>query len=268
MKKKWKILLACVVIVTVACAAAWYLLPRPAVGEDYEVQYINVGETLENITGQIDQNTCNALNDLLRQTERRGYRRNVFPRQLREDTVQIIGVDSNGPWFFELDGEACVLCDGQRGGYPIIDGEGLLKQAWALLRTVTGEGCACEKKVEIPAVVRCRRGSPGWLFLLLPAPAVGEGFQLLEVRQDGRDLTASLRPEQLADLEATMRGASRFRWKNPIGVYPLEADTVTLLGANGESVILVGSQGRFAVDGYPLHDGETLLAEVQNILAS
>ena len=122
-------------------------------------------------------------------------------------------------------------------------------------------------------------------FFLLPAPAVGEGFQLLEVRQDGRDLTASLRPEQLAhrmpavvgqkcqpqqlaDLEATMRGASRFRWKNPIGVYPLEADTVTLLGANGESVILVGSQGRFAADDYPIHDGEALLAEVQNILAS
>ena len=75
-------------------------------------------------------------------------------------------------------------------------------------------------------------------FFLLPAPAGGEDFQLLEVRQDGRDLTASLRPEQLADLEATMRGASRFRWKNPVGVYPLEADTVTLLGANGESVIL------------------------------
>ena len=83
-------------------------------------------------------------------------------------------------------------------------------------------------------------------FFLLPAPAGGEDFQLLEVRQDGRDLTASLRPEQLADLEATMRGASRFRWKNPVGVYPLEADTVMLLGANGESVILVGSQGRFA----------------------
>ena len=105
-------------------------------------------------------------------------------------------------------------------------------------------------------------------FFLLPAPAVGEGFQLLEVRQDGRDLTASLRPEQLADLEATMRGASRFRWKNPVGVYPLEADTVMLLGANGESVILVGSQGRFAADDYPIHDGEALLAEVQNILAS
>ena len=106
---------------------------RPAVGGGYEVQYINVGETLENITDQIDQNTCNALNDLLRQAERRGYRRNVFPRQLREDTVQIIGVDSNGPWFFELDGEACVLSDGQRGSYPIVDGEELLEQVWALL---------------------------------------------------------------------------------------------------------------------------------------
>ena len=53
MSRKWKILLACVVAVTAACAAAWYLLPRPAVGGDYEAQYINVGETLENITGHI-----------------------------------------------------------------------------------------------------------------------------------------------------------------------------------------------------------------------
>ena len=124
MKKKWKILLACVVAVTAACAAAWYLLPRPAVGEDYEVQYINVGETLENITGQIDQNTCNALNDLLRQAERRGYRRNVFPRQLREDTVQIIGVDSHGPWFFELDGEARVPCTDKGAATPLLTAKG------------------------------------------------------------------------------------------------------------------------------------------------
>ena len=105
-------------------------------------------------------------------------------------------------------------------------------------------------------------------FFLLPAPAVGEGFQLLEGRQVGGDLSSSLRLELLADLEPSIRVASRFRWKNPIGVYPLEADTVTLLGANGESVILVGSQGRFAADDYPIHDGEALLAEVQNILAS
>ena len=105
-------------------------------------------------------------------------------------------------------------------------------------------------------------------FFLLPAPAVGEDFQLLEVRQDGRDLTASLQPEQMDALETAVREASRSRWKNPVGTYPLDMDTITLLGTDGESVTLVGSQGRFAVDGYPLHDGETLLAEVQNILAS
>lgn len=117
--------------------------------------------------------------------------------------------------------------------------------------------------------VRCRRGSPGWLFL--PAArlqAVGADFQLLEVRQDGRDLTASLQPEQLAALETAVRETSRSRWKNPVGTYPLDMDTITLLGTDGESVILVGGQGRFTADDYPLHDGETLLAEVQNILAS
>ena len=91
-------------------------------------------------------------------------------------------------------------------------------------------------------------------FFLLPAPVVGEGFQLLEVRQDGRDLTASLRPEQLADLEATMRGASRFRWKNPIGVYPLEADTVTLLGANGGIRHPGGQSGALCGGRLSLHD--------------
>ena len=105
-------------------------------------------------------------------------------------------------------------------------------------------------------------------FFLLPAPAVGEDFQLLEVRQDGRDLTEELQPEQLDALENAVREATRSRWKNPIGPYPLEADTVTLLGTNGESVILVGSRGRFSADDYPLHDGETLLAEVQDILAA
>ena len=47
----------------------------------------------------------------------------------------------------ELDGEACVLCDGQRGGYPIIDGEGLLKQVWALAAgAVTGRDAPVKRK--------------------------------------------------------------------------------------------------------------------------
>ena len=91
----------------------------------------------------------------------------------------------------------------------------------------------------------------GGYFFLVPAPAVGEDFQLLEVRQDGRDLTEELQPEQLDALENAVREATRSRWKNPIVPYPLEADTVTLLGTNGESVILVGSRGRFSADDYP-----------------
>lgn len=105
-------------------------------------------------------------------------------------------------------------------------------------------------------------------FFLLPAPAVGEDFQLLEVRQDGRDLTEELQPEQLDALETAVRGASRSCWKNPIGPYPLEGDTITLLGSHGESIILAGSQGRFAADDYPLHGGEALLAEVRDILTA
>ena len=218
MKKKWKILLACVVIVTVACAAAWYLLPRPAVGEDYEVQYINVGETLENITGQIDQNTCNALNDLLRQAERRGYRRNVFPRQLREDTVQIIGVDSHGPWFFELDGEACVLCDGQRGGYPIIDGEGLLKQVWALLPG-PGQGRDApvkrKWKILLPCVVVVAAVAAMTVGIcaryVLHYPAVGGDFGISFIRagETLEDITEQIDQDTLDAIKGLVLGAER-----------------------------------------------------------
>ncbi len=218
MKKKWKILLACVVAVTAACAAAWYLLPRPAVGEDYEVQYINVGETLENITGQIDQNTCNALNDLLRQAERRGYRRNVFPRQLREDTVQIIGVDSHGPWFFELDGEACVLCDGQRGGYPIIDGEGLLKQVWALLpEPCQGRDAPVKRKwkillacvVVVAAVAAMTVGICARY--VLHYPAVGGDFEISFIRagETLEDITEQIDQDTLDAIKGLVLGAER-----------------------------------------------------------
>ena len=105
-------------------------------------------------------------------------------------------------------------------------------------------------------------------FFLLPAPAGGGDFQLLEIKQGGKNVTAELQPEQVDALEAAVRGAFRSRWKNPMGAYPLEADTVTLLGEGGESIVLVGSRGRFAVDGYPLRGGEELLAEVRDILSS
>ena len=252
MKRKWKILLACVVVVAAVAAmtvgiCARYVLHYPAVGGDFEISFIRAGETLEDITEQIDQDTLDAIKGLVLGAERggtvlaalHGSRRAVW--RSTGETVRGYGISmAKNSW--NSFGPCCRSSD-KEGAH--------MKRTWKVLLVCV---------VAVAALA-------GYFFLL-PAPAGGEDFQLLEVRQDGRDLTASLRPEQLADLEATMRGASRFRWKNPVGVYPLEADTVMLLGANGESVILVGSQGRFAVDGYPLHDGETLLAEVQNILAS
>ena len=52
MKKKGKILLACLVVL--AGIAAWCLVPRPAVGEDYRAGYVAAGEELRNVTGQVD----------------------------------------------------------------------------------------------------------------------------------------------------------------------------------------------------------------------
>ena len=38
MKKKWKILLVCVVVL--AGIAAWCFVPRSAVGEDFKIHYV------------------------------------------------------------------------------------------------------------------------------------------------------------------------------------------------------------------------------------
>ena len=92
-------------------------------------------------------------------------------------------------------------------------------------------------------------------FFLLPAPAGGEDFQLLEVRQDGRDLTASLRPEQLADRVATMRGASRFRWKHPGGVYHAPGCQWGIRHPGGQSGALCGGRLSPARRGDPAGGG-------------
>ena len=52
MKKKWKVLLVCVVVLT--GIAAWCLVPRPAVEEDFKIHYVRTGERLTDITGQVD----------------------------------------------------------------------------------------------------------------------------------------------------------------------------------------------------------------------
>ena len=68
MKKKWKVLLVCVVVLT--GIAAWCLVPRPAVEEDFKIHYVRTGERLTDITGQVD---LEALGGLLRNADRLGY---------------------------------------------------------------------------------------------------------------------------------------------------------------------------------------------------
>lgn len=77
MKRKWKILLACVVVVAAVAAmtvgiCARYVLHYPAVGGDFEISFIRAGETLEDITEQIDQDTLDAIKGLVLGAGKRG----------------------------------------------------------------------------------------------------------------------------------------------------------------------------------------------------
>lgn len=77
MTRKWKILLACVVVVAAVAAmtvgiCARYVLHYPAVGGDFEISFITAGETLEDITEQIDQDTLDAIKGLVLGAERGG----------------------------------------------------------------------------------------------------------------------------------------------------------------------------------------------------
>ena len=135
-KKRWKILLVCVVVVAAVAAiaagiCARYVLHYPAVGKDFEISFIRAGETLKDITGQLDQDTLDTLNELVRGAERRGFRVSSSP-WLTESSVEISGRDSEWLWHIYLDEDTAVIYDGGRR-YPLINGEDLLDQVWALL---------------------------------------------------------------------------------------------------------------------------------------
>ena len=77
MKRTWKLLLVCILAVAAVAAAAAgicarYVLHYPAVGEDFEISFIRAGETLEDITEQIDQDTLDAIKGLVLGAERGG----------------------------------------------------------------------------------------------------------------------------------------------------------------------------------------------------
>ena len=128
-KKKWKILLMCVV--ALAAIAAWCFVPRVVAEGEYRVYYVASGQGLTNVTDQVD---LDALGSLLRGVERRGYRIGVFPVQTRDSSVEI-GVLGDG-WhcYLYMDEDTCVVYDDAgKGCCPIIDGGALRDQVWALL---------------------------------------------------------------------------------------------------------------------------------------
>lgn len=136
MKRTWKLLLVYILAVAAVAAAAAgicarYVLHYPAVGEDFEISFIRAGETLEDITEQIDQDTLDAIKGLMLGAERGGYRVGCSP-WLSESSVEINGRDSEGLWHIYLDEDTSVINDGDRR-YPLINGEELLEQLWALL---------------------------------------------------------------------------------------------------------------------------------------
>ena len=66
MKKRWKILLVCVVVVAAVAAIAAgictrYVLHYPAVGEDYQIHIVEVGEGLADVTDQVDLEALGSL---------------------------------------------------------------------------------------------------------------------------------------------------------------------------------------------------------------
>ena len=129
MKTKWKILLVCAV--ALAGIAAWCFVPRTVAEGAYRVYYVAAGEGLRNVTDQVD---LEAMGELLRDVERQGCRVSFAPMQLQERSVDIGVLESTRHWHLYMDEDTCVMYDSaDKGGYPIIDGEDLLEQVWALL---------------------------------------------------------------------------------------------------------------------------------------
>ena len=132
MKKKWKILLACVVVL--AGIAAWCLVPRSAVGEDLKIHYVEAYYESEYYVADVtDQVGLEALSDLLRDAKRMGYHVG-YDGWSGARYVLIMGVDRKGPVHILLDEGTFLVDRGDfLGMYPLVNGEELLEQVWALL---------------------------------------------------------------------------------------------------------------------------------------
>ena len=132
MKKKWKVLLVCVVVL--AGIAAWCFVPRSAVGEDFKIHYVVAYYESESYVADVtDQVGLEALGGLLRNADRLGYHWG-YDGRVEERYMLIMGVDRKGPVHILLDEGTFLVDRGDfLGMYPLVNGEELLEQVWALL---------------------------------------------------------------------------------------------------------------------------------------
>ena len=120
MKKK---LLAAGIVLLLIAGAIWWFMPRPLVEADYTVHVMRTGETLEDVTDQVD---CEKLAELLQGYTCGHFRRSFAPFQLSESTVEISGMDSRGVWHILLCEDARVVYQSSdQGGYLIHNSEEL-----------------------------------------------------------------------------------------------------------------------------------------------
>lgn len=132
MKKKWKVLLVCVVVLT--GIAAWCLVPRPAVGEDFKIHYVEAYYESEYYVADVtDQVGLEALSDLLRDAKRMGYHVG-YDGWSGVRHVTILGIERERPVNIYLDEETYLADYGDfLGMHPLLNGEELLEQVWTLL---------------------------------------------------------------------------------------------------------------------------------------
>ena len=90
-----------------------------------------MGEGLADVTDQVD---LEALGSLLQNAKRLGYHRGGNTVRMGKRHVLILGMDKTGPVNISLDEDACSVDRGDAlGHYPLVNGEELLDQVWALL---------------------------------------------------------------------------------------------------------------------------------------
>ena len=106
-------------------------------------------------------------------------------------------------------------------------------------------------------------------YFAVPQKAVKGEYRIHGVEKGSFNITEQLTDEQIDRLETLLEGASCTRWKNPIGSFRIEEDTVSIIGMDDDGLCiftLVGVDDRYDVRERNVKDGEELWRNILEIL--